>query len=225
MLSLKIKTIIKLIWLIAAIAVFIHHVYLLILVKYYGYDFVMLHASFMRNGMATMILTFPIIYIATPIIAVIHLGGAVDEVIILVFGYIQWFVIIPRILKTPEEKYKRETAKSVKKLIITDVAVVIIKIILTFISFILMMKFADFYFTGFIPIIKNIILSAVPPLLILSYYIYEVKFYRFGSSCFEKTITIFIALLNIALVYFICQRLETIIMDYCLSLLIGEHLQ
>jgi hypothetical protein len=114
--SFKVKIIIKLTWLIIAIAVFIHHVYLLILVKYYDYDFFMLEIDFMKNAMATNILTFPMSAIAIPIIAIIHflhipMSGVIDEAIILILGYIQWFIIVPWILQTPKEKYKKNDTR------------------------------------------------------------------------------------------------------------------
>ncbi|MDR1285858.1 MAG: hypothetical protein LBJ88_06630 [Campylobacteraceae bacterium] len=118
MLFFKLKTMIKFIWLTFAIAVFIHYVYLTILVEYYDYDFYMLIASFMQNAMATNILAFPMTAIVGFIIAIttdimtaimpslspLPVGGVIFKAIALILGYIQWFIIVPWILRTPIKK-------------------------------------------------------------------------------------------------------------------------
>lgn len=53
---------------------------------------------------------------------------------------------------------------------------------------------------------------------------YEIRVYGFKNGYFKKVITIFIALFNLVLVYFICWMLLLITMDYCSTLLSGERL-
>jgi hypothetical protein len=103
--------IIKMIWILVAIAILTHHLYLSILIEYYNYDPFLLKASLTKDVIVEIILTFPIPIIIGILLDVlkITISGSIytsilEEVITLFLGYIQWFILLPYLWKMVKNK-------------------------------------------------------------------------------------------------------------------------